>query len=140
VVRTTTVDVLAATAIRHGHTTLTFADLKVGDQVHVKGATNGTAIDAREVTVQNDGPGDDTSRREAEGVVAGLAGTCPAITFTVGAAKTKVATDDKTSFGRSLCTDVVNGADVEVGGTVQTDGSILATRVSVGHEKDGDQD
>ena len=139
VVRTTTVNVVAATVIRHGDTTLKFADLKVGDQVHVKGATNGTAIDAREVNVQNEGA-DDTERNEAEGVVAGLAGTCPAITFTVGAAKTKVATNDKTSFGKSLCTDVVNGADVEVRGTVQTDGSILATRVSVGHEKDDGKD
>jgi len=139
VVRTTTVNVLAATTIRHGHTMLAFADLKVGDQVHVKGATNGAAIDAREVNVQNEGL-DDTDRGEAEGVVAGLAGTCPAITFTIGASNTKVATNDTTSFGRSVCTDVVNGADVEVRGTVQTDGSILATRVSVGHEKDGDKD
>jgi hypothetical protein len=139
VVRSTTVNVLTATVIRHGHTMLTFADLKAGDQVHVKGATNGTAIDAREIKVQNEG-GDANEGGEAEGAVAGLAGTCPAITFTVGTAKTKVATNDKTSFGHSLCTDLVNGADVEVGGTVQTDGSILATRVSVGHEKDDAKD
>ena len=139
VVRTTTVHVLTATVIRHGHTTLTFADLKAGDRVHVKGSANGAAIDAREVNVQ-DANDDAADRRGAEGVVAGLAGTCPAITFTVGAAKTEVATDAKTSFGRSACADVVNGASVEVEGTVQTDGSILAAHVSVNHEKDDDKD
>jgi len=118
---------------------MSVADLKVGDQVHVKGAANGTAIDAREVNVQNNGP-DDNDRGEAEGVVGGLAGTCPAITFTVGAAKTKVTANDKTVFGAGGCAAVVNGANVQVHGAVQTDGSILASRVSAAHAGDDDGD
>ena len=127
-VRNITVTVAGTTVIRHGHTTLLFADLKVGDQVHVKGTQTGTTLAASEVNVQNDGEHDD-NRAEAEGVVAGLTGTCPSITFTVGA--THVATDATTTFGRSACADVVNGAAVEVTGVRQTDGSILASRVSV---------
>jgi len=63
VVRTTTVNVLETTIIRHGRTTLAFADLKAGDQVHVKGAANGAAIDAREIKVQHEDRDDDAGER-----------------------------------------------------------------------------
>jgi len=140
VVNGTTVNVLTTTVLRHGRTTLAFADLKVGDRVHVKGAANGKAVEAREVKLQNERGHDDHDADHAEGVVAGLAGTCPAITFTVGTAKTTVTATDKTIFGRGGCAAVVNNVNVEVRGALQADGSILASRVSVEHEEDDDGD
>lgn len=58
--------------IRHGNTRFTFADLQVGDRVHVKGtrtttgsgATATTKIDASEVKLQNPGDGDDGEDNE----------------------------------------------------------------------------
>ncbi len=138
VVGTTTVNVLDTTTIRHGHTTLTFADLKVGQQVHVKGAPNGAAIDARAIFVQNDGHPDDDTKGEAEGTVSALAGTCPSITFNLGTLK--VATNATTVFRHGACADVANGGMVEVKGAIQTDGSLLAARVSLAHEGDDEQD
>jgi hypothetical protein len=84
-VRGTTVNVLPETIIRHGHTMLTFADLVVGGRVHVKGSADGTPS-RREIKVQRE-DGEDRGDHEAEGVVSGLAGTCPAITFNVGTLK-----------------------------------------------------
>src|SRR6185295_1566227 len=141
VVRGTTVNVLPETIIRHGHTMLTFTDLVIGAQVHVKGsAGDGTAVTAREINVQREHgeDRDDPERRDAEGVVSGLAGTCPAITFNVGTRK--VTTSANTVFGHGGCAAVANGEEVEVNGTVQPDGSLAASRISVGHEGDDADD
>lgn len=140
VVRATTVNVRPETIIRHGHTVLTFADLVVGAQVHVKGPADGTAVAAREIKVQReDGEdGNDPDGGEAEGVVSGLAGTCPAITFTVGTLK--VSASATTIFRHGGCLAVVNGAQVEVKGAVQSDGSLAASRISAGHEGDDADD
>ena len=137
VVRGTTVNVLPATIIRHGDTVLAFADLVVGARVHVKGAADGTAVAAREIKVQRE-DGEDADRGEAEGVVSGLAGTCPAITFNVGTLK--VSASATTIFGHGGCLAVVNGAQVEVKGAVQSDGSLAASRISAGHEGDDADD
>lgn len=64
------IDVPATATIRHGNTPFTFADLHVGDRVHVKGdrtttgtgATATTTIEATEVKLQN--PGDDEDENE----------------------------------------------------------------------------
>ena len=140
VVRGTTVNVLPETIIRHGHTLLTFADLVAGARVHVKGSADGAAVAAREITVQReDGKDlDDRDGNEVEGVVSGLAGTCPAITFNVGTLK--VTTSATTIFRRDGCAAVINGAPVEVKGTVQSNGSLAASRVSAGHEEDDGDD
>jgi hypothetical protein len=137
VVRGTTVSVLPETIIRHGHTSLTFADLVVGTRVHVKGsAGDGTAVTAREVKVQREDG--DRDEDEAEGVVSGLTGTCPAITFNVGTRK--VTASATTVFGHGGCAAVANGEEVEVKGTVQSDGSLAASRISADHEGDDADD
>jgi len=64
VVGTMTVNVLATTVIRRGDTTLAFADLATGDRVHVKGAANGAAIDARQIKLQRE-EADDEDAAEA---------------------------------------------------------------------------
>ena len=137
----TTVTTTATTVIRHGDATILFSALKVGDHVEVRGTKSGTTIAATEIKVEtpeNDGgdhppatvpPGATTGSAEASGTVASLAGTCPAITFTLST--TKVTTTSATTFDHA-CTDVKNGVKVEVKGTKQTDGSIAASKVSIG--------
>jgi hypothetical protein len=52
------------------------------------------------------------------------------VTFTVQS--TKVTVNKDTAFPRTSCADATkNGAKVEVKGAKQTDGSVLATRVSL---------
>jgi hypothetical protein len=53
-VRGKTVTVPAGTSIRHGDTVIEFAQIKVGDRVHVHGTNTASGITATRVTVQND--------------------------------------------------------------------------------------
>jgi len=72
----------------------------------------------------------DNNEVEAEivGTVANLAGTCPAITFTIGT--TKVMTNAATRFDDSTCALVANGDQVEVKGAgAPTAAGVLAVRV-----------
>ena len=138
VVRGTTVHVLADTVIRHGHTTLTFNDLNVGTQVHVRGARNGTAVDARLIIVQDENGDEDEDGAKTEGAVAGLATTnsCPAITFKIGT--TVIVTNAATVFRGVTCAQLTNGAVVEVRGAAQPNGSILASSVKVADDDEHD--
>ncbi len=99
-----TVMVPSTATIRHGDQTLTFSNLIAGARVHVKGSLTGSTLTATRVEVQQSGgpgPGngngnggngnggngnDDNDANEVEltGTVAGLVGSCPAITFTDG--------------------------------------------------------
>jgi len=146
---TTVVTVPATATIRHGSTTMKLGDIVVGDRVHVKGMTTGTTAVASEVEVQNEhavnqgpnpGPGngdadddddDDNKgvgRVEVTGLVAGRAGTCPSLTFTVGT--TSVSTSSSTEFKDVSCTALKNGDRVEVKGSRQTPTAVVtATRV-----------
>jgi len=128
-----TIKTTAATLIRHGNRTFQFTDLKVGDHIQAKGTREGTTLTATEIKVENDDNDDEDNNKnevEVEGVVSASTGTCPAVTFMVGS--TKVVTNSSTSFQDGSCADATkNGANVEVKGTKQTDGSILATRVEL---------
>jgi hypothetical protein len=127
-----TIKTTASTIIRHGNRTMQFSDLKVGDHIQAKGNADGTTLTATEIKVENDNDNEDEDKNEAEieGVVSGSTGTCPAVTFMVRT--TKVTTNSSTSFRDGTCADATaNGATVEVKGTKQTDGSILATRVEL---------
>jgi hypothetical protein len=61
-----------------------------------------------------------------------LSGTCPTVSFTVMA--TVVKTSAATRFAGLTCGTLTNGTTVEVGGTQQPDGSVLALKV--GREDD----
>ncbi len=150
-VRGVVVTVPSGTAIRHGNRTLLMADIQVGDHVQVKGTTatttTGTTFTATEIKVEDmDHDGDDDADEDdenddgakVEGKISGLAGTgtCPALTFnvvtgTTTITTTKVTTNAATKFDGVLCTALANNAVVEVKGTKQTDGSILATKVEL---------
>jgi len=80
-------------------------------------------------TPPSPGDGDDNQGNEAEveGTLGMIAGTCPSISSTVGA--TKFATTASTKFDDVACTALTPGSKVQVKGTRNADGSIMATRV-----------
>ena len=123
------------TQIRRGSRSLTYADLAVGNRVHVRGTTSVTATEtlviAEWVELQNDGTPD--GLKEIEGPVDSpfpVSGTCGGfpLVFTVGG-KT-VRADASTSFVPA-CQAIVAGAEVEVKGHLQADGAFAATVVKV---------
>ena len=89
----------------------------------------------------NPGPGNgQQNAAELEGrITAGsLAGSCAAhnLSFTVGT--TKVVTNASTQFKEARCEALKGGSEVEVKGTRQGDGSILATSIE-GDDEDEDE-
>ena len=114
--------------IRHGDRTLSFGDLHVGDEVHVRGTRNGTANDivASEVKLQEA----EHKEVEVQGIVSNLpTGTCPNKTFTVNGVT--VSTDKDTEFSGGKCEQLAKDMKVEVKGTYQTGGSVKATKVKL---------
>ena len=71
------------------------------------------------------------------GAVSNVTGTCPDVVFTLGASLTAV-TSATTSYASGTCSDLVDGAYVQVLGAVQTDGRLLATDVNFDVESPGD--
>ncbi len=88
--------------------------------VSVSGPT-ATVVTIQRVTSDN--------RTELEGAVTALAGVCPAVTFTVNG--TSVLTNASTQFDGTGCSTIRAGAKVEVKGTRQANGSVLALKVNV---------
>jgi hypothetical protein len=128
-----TVKVTDSTVIRHGSTTLHFADLKVGNHVQVRGTRDGTNVTATEIKVEQGGEGEDNGNHDNEGevsgVVSGLSGSCPAITFMIKT--TKVTANNATTYDHTSCSAIKNDLKVDVEGTKQADGSIVASHVSL---------
>ena len=125
-IREANVVVAPEAVLRHGDRTLTFGDLHVGDQVHVRGTRTGNDVVASEVKLQNDEP--EAREVEVAGPVAGLLpGSCPTRTFTVNGVK--VFTDAATKFSDGTCAQLANGTKVDVEGTRQADGSVKAVKV-----------
>jgi len=129
-----TVIVQPSTTIRHGARSFSFADLRVGDHVIVKGSRNGVNVTATEIKVNrgggeddDDDDGDDDNQSEVRGTVSLLIGTCPGLTFTV--AGTRVVTNAVTRFEEGACSTLRNEMRVEVEGIRRNDGSLLATEV-----------
>jgi hypothetical protein len=139
VVAGVTVTVPTGTPVRHGDTAVALSALVVGERVHVHGTkTAANAMTASEVEVQNEhanpGPGDDPGNdghgggeAELEGTLSGLSGTCPTVTFKVSSAT--VMTNASTKFEDTTCATLSSAGRVEVKGTKQTNGSVLATKV-----------
>jgi hypothetical protein len=66
---------------------------------------------------------------EVEGAVSNVSGSCPSLTFVVSG-KT-IMTTASTQFKDSTCGSIAAGRRVEVKGTVQANGTILATRLEL---------
>jgi hypothetical protein len=141
-VRGITVTPAADAVIRHGNTILTLASIVVGDHVQARGTMSEGALEASEIKVEHTGKGDDDEDgdddSEVEGIISGLTSTagCPVLSFMVGT--TPVTTTATTEFDDVLCSALANGAVVEIDGTPQTDGSIIATKVELEDDTDDD--
>jgi hypothetical protein len=133
---TWTIKTTGSTVIRHGSKTVQFSDLRVGDHVQVRGPRDGSTVTATEIKVEQGGDGEDNDDRdddheaELEGTVSGLSNSCPVITFTVQG--TKVTADKDTTYGSNTsCNAMKNDLKVDVEGTRQSNGSVLARRISL---------
>jgi hypothetical protein len=148
----TMVTVPSGTPIVHGDTPVAFLALFIGERVHAKATNTGGVLTATKIEVQNELPpsptptatpsprpsptpepgdddnqGDEGNGAEVSGTVSALSGTCPSLTFTVRS--TKVMTNASTQFKGVACSALANGSSVDVEGTRQTNGSVLATHV-----------
>jgi hypothetical protein len=101
----------------------TCAQMVNGVTVHVEGSrqTDGS-VKASRIEIHAG-----TERQDLSGTIAGLGGTCPAITFTLGS--TNVTTSASTNFANTTCAALANHDTVNVQGLRQTNGNILADRV-----------
>ena len=139
VVRSQLVEVTGATVIKDGSRVLTYADLAVGQRVHVRGtasvAVSATVVVAESITVQGDGTTGPPAETMVRGkVAAGFGGSCDGkdLSFTVslvGGGTARVLTAPNTKFSPS-CTVITEGVYVEATGTVEAgSGALLATKV-----------
>ena len=126
-VGSTTVTIPDTAKIRRGGTTLTFADLRLGQEVEVHAVVDGTTFRATEVEIE-DNDDDRDALTELTGAVSSLTGTCPSITFVVR--ERTVRTGPATSFDGG-CSRVRNGVRVEAKGALAGDGSLMASRVEI---------
>jgi hypothetical protein len=106
------------------------ADVAVGQTVELKGTADADgSVTATRIQVEDrENERDD----EASGAITAKAGTCPALTLTVGA--TTVKTTAATVFHDTTCGASRSGTAIEAKGTTQNDGSLLASRL----EREGD--
>jgi len=100
-----------------------------GAVVEVKGnrQANGTVLVTRIEVADNED--DEENEVEVSGTIAGKAGGCPTLTFSIGA--TMLRTDAATRFRDTTCAALANGSRVEVKGTREAAGRVLATRIQM---------
>ena len=119
-----------STEVRRRGDVQTLAALAVGQTIHAVGtrmADPGKTLAARMLQIKDDGP---QGAFVIEGSLGGLKGTCPAISFGVNgyAVFTNAATF--TAPASTPCGELKSGNKVEVEGTRQPDGSVLAMKVT----------
>jgi len=85
----------------------------------------------------NSGPGkgDDNRQTEINGAVQAVGGKCPALQLTI--AGRTVSTTASTEFRDTTCVKLAVGQMVGVKGTLQSDGSVVATRIE-GNDRGND--
>lgn len=105
---------------------ITLSGVAIGDRIHIVVTLNGTVARIDDEDRDHDDDGEEEDDNEIKGLVSGLSGTCPALTFTVNSVK--VTTNSATTF-EDPCAQIANGRRVEVEGTRQPDGSIVATEI-----------
>jgi hypothetical protein len=123
----------STTVIRHGGTSLTLAMLTAGQRVHVKAMkqADGTYL-ATEIVRQDQGTG---GEREVVGTVASTDSGAKSFVVTTSSGSVTVKTDASTTFklrGQAVTfSSLAAGERVEVNGTLQSDGSVLAKKVNI---------
>jgi hypothetical protein len=66
---------------------------------------------------------------QLSGAMSALSGKCPTVSFRVGS--TLISVNGQTSYSDGKCKDLSNGKQVSLTGTLQVDGSALATLINV---------
>jgi hypothetical protein len=117
--------------------TLRLSGIEEGDVIEIEVRLDGNRVMLDSERRDRDDDGDegeddnedeDEDEFETRGVVAGLTGTCPALTFTLGTRTIK--TSSNTKFEDISCSGIQNGSRVEIEGRVDSDGAtILASEV-----------
>jgi hypothetical protein len=126
---TTTVTTDAQTVVQRRGDVQTLAAIANGQIVHAVGVrqADGSLL-ARKLQIKDDGP---DGPFVIEGSLGGLKGTCPAITFGVnGFTVTTSGTTKYFPEPGTTCGDLKSGMKIEVEGKRQTDGSVLAEKVT----------
>ncbi|MDE3155120.1 MAG: hypothetical protein KGN76_08450 [Acidobacteriota bacterium] len=123
-----TVTTTASTSFQGG----TCATLAAGTEVQVDGTVSGSTITATKVSIE-------TETTQVQGTLtAAPTGTCPAVSFVVGAST--VTTSASTTFQGGACSDLAAGVKVSAQGTA-SGSTLAATTVSIqksGQGGDGD--
>ena len=123
--------------------TLTVRGVQTGDRIDIKVAIsdrsirieaerrerNGRDGNGRDDDDDDDDDDEDRDGDEFKGLVSGLTGTCPAVTFTLSGRTVK--TTSTTRYEHGTCATVQNNARLEVHGRRQADGSIQADKIEV---------
>jgi len=94
------------------------------EQIHIAVTVSGGSA-----TMTSQQRTDSQHRVGSHGLVSGLSGTCPDLTFTVNG--TTIVANASTIFEDGSCSTVQNGTRVEIKGTRQSNGSVLATKVDI---------
>jgi len=84
------------------------------------------------------GNNNQTGRVELNGIVTGLGGQCPAISFSVSGSP--VMTSATTTFDDGACSTIKNGDQLEVEGVKQANNVVMASRVEKKNADDVDDD
>lgn len=122
-----TVYTSAATTVKRGSQALTLDALAVGQTIEAEGTAHpGGGIDAKKISIEDDG--DTDTEMEVEGALSGLTKACPSATFAVNSVS--VYTNGATIYSGGLsCATLKEGDKVEVKGTKQPDGRLLASQI-----------
>jgi len=110
----------------NSHASASFADLKNGVEVEVKGTRN-TDSSVQASRIQLEDENENENEVESSGTMGAVTGACPSITSSVGT--TPFTTSPSTRFD-SACSSFASGQRVEVKGTRLANGSIAATRLA----------
>jgi Domain of unknown function (DUF5666) len=130
---TVTVTIGASTILRKGNATITLSTLASGMRVHVKAMLQGDGTYlATEILLQDQNVGGES---EAEGSVASVNSAGGSFVVTTVSGPVTVRTGPSTTYKKKGATasfaDIAVGAMVEAEGTLQSDGSILARKVTI---------
>jgi len=123
----------ANTVIRNGDATIPLSQIVIGNRAHVKALqqADGTIL-ATEVDLQSDKVG---GNRELDGSVVTVDSGSSSFVVQAAAGTVTVNTDSSTTFkrrgGTASFSDIAAGVHVEVNGTLQADGTVLARKVTI---------
>ena len=128
-----TVKTDSATLIRRGNTVIPLSQIQTGMRVHVKAMLQGDGTYlATEILLQDENIG---GERGAEGTVASVAPATTSFVVTTVSGPVTVKTDSSTTFKKKGSSAdfsaIVVGVMVDVEGTLQSDGTLLARKVTI---------